>query len=247
MSRVEVAQKVPFRKLDSLLADGTIPKADFLKVDVEGFEKDVFLGAAELLRTGVLGVEVETNFNSSPTYPQGHFIELHAILHQHRLAVLDLGFNRIPRSAFQRALAKKGLPAISDQASVGKVSTLNVLFALDLIEDAEYPHHNPAPLRSPLGIDKLLKLLIVYELHGLSDIAVDTAEYFRGTLGSRIDVDRAIDLLSDPECHASADRAAIAGDSIATLRNRIRELESSNSWRLTAPLRRVRALLGRPG
>lgn len=247
VSRVEVAEKVPFRKLDSLLADGTIPKADFLKVDVEGFEKDVFLGAGDLIRAGILGVEVETNFNSSPTYPNGHFIELHEILHQHRLAVFDLGFNRIARSAFQRALARKGLPAISDQTSVGKVSTLNVLFALDPIEDAEYPHHNPAPLRAPLGIDKLLKLLIVYELHGLSDVAVDAAEYFRGTLGSRIDVDRAIELLADPDCRVPANQGSLDTSAIAALRRQIDELEKSNSWRITAPLRKIRSLMGRLG
>jgi hypothetical protein len=64
---------IPIRRLDSLLAEGVIPTADFIKVDVEGFEKDVLLGARELLRAGVLGLEIETNFGVSPTYPKSHF------------------------------------------------------------------------------------------------------------------------------------------------------------------------------
>src|SRR5437016_13737976 len=37
----ERVRMVPIRRLDSLLADGVIPRADFVKIDVEGFEKEV--------------------------------------------------------------------------------------------------------------------------------------------------------------------------------------------------------------
>src|SRR5262249_42470423 len=35
------ARSVTVRRLDPLFSEGLIPQADFLKVDVEGFEKDV--------------------------------------------------------------------------------------------------------------------------------------------------------------------------------------------------------------
>ena len=54
---VQQARTVPVRRLDTLFEEGLIPRADFLKVDVEGFEKDVFLGASQLLAAGVLAVE----------------------------------------------------------------------------------------------------------------------------------------------------------------------------------------------
>jgi len=63
-----LARAVPVRRLDSLLATGMIPKCDFLKVDVEGFEKPVFDGRRKLLEGGVLGVETETNFGVSSLY-----------------------------------------------------------------------------------------------------------------------------------------------------------------------------------
>ena len=56
---------VPMRSLDSLMAEGAIPQADFLKVDVEGYEADVLAGAKEMLAGGVLGIEVETSFMTS--------------------------------------------------------------------------------------------------------------------------------------------------------------------------------------
>src|SRR5262245_3500928 len=59
---VETAEQqrmVPIRRLDSLLAEGIIPIADYIKIDAEGFEKDVLLGAHELLGAGVLGLQTE--------------------------------------------------------------------------------------------------------------------------------------------------------------------------------------------
>jgi len=103
---VEQVRMVPMRRLDSLLAEGVIPKADFVKIDVEGFEKDVMLGARDLLRAGVLGLQTETNFAVSPSYPRGHFATLAELALENHLLVFDVAFNRIPRASYQRALVR---------------------------------------------------------------------------------------------------------------------------------------------
>ena len=72
-----------------------------------GFEKEVFLGAREMLRS-VLGVESETNFDISPTYPMRHFGTLQQLLLDAHLLTFDLSCNRVPRASFVRALASKG-------------------------------------------------------------------------------------------------------------------------------------------
>ncbi len=41
-------------------------------------------------------------------------------------------------------------------------------------------------------------MMIIMELYGLSDIALDTAERFSDLLAPRMDVEKAFDLLADP-------------------------------------------------
>jgi hypothetical protein len=48
------------------------------------------------------------------------------------------------------------------------------------------------------------KLMIMYELHGLNDIAVDTLERFTDRLKGRIDTEQAIRLFADPHCDRCA-------------------------------------------
>jgi FkbM family methyltransferase len=192
-------RRVPVRKLDTLRAQGLLPPADFVKVDVEGFERHVLAGAHDLLAASALGVEIESSFDSSPEYPSSHFGTVHALLHEAGLVVFDLNFNRIPRASFQHALQRAGVPTVDDQQSVGRVSTLNVLFCRDLIQEADHAENYAAP-RPPASVDQIVKLMIIYELHGLNDVAVDTAERFRGRLVERFDVDAAIALLANPDC-----------------------------------------------
>ena len=99
---------VPIRRLDSLLAEGVIPKADYIKIDVEGFEQAVLLGARKLLGAGVLGLQTETSFGISSIYPKSHFAAMMEIALDNHLLVFDLTFNRIPCASFQHALKRKG-------------------------------------------------------------------------------------------------------------------------------------------
>src|SRR5262245_30568448 len=228
VQRREQTRKVQVRRLDTLLAQGLIPRADFLKIDVEGFEMDVLLGAHELLAAGVLGVETESNFGISASLRTGHFSAISDTLVDYGLLVFDLAFNRVPRASFQRALVAKGLPATSIHEGIGKPSTLNVLFCRDAIQEADEAESYPA-LPCPLGVDQLIKLIMIYELHGLNDIAVDTVDRFTTLLTPRLDVVRAIELLADPACRDESLDTALG--------RRVRELEESTSWRITAPLR----------
>jgi FkbM family methyltransferase len=255
------ARTVPIRRLDSLLKEGVIPKADFLKVDVEGHERDVFWGASELLAAGLIGVEAEASFGSSIIYPRSQFDLIHGLLIEHGLVVADLNFNRVRRAAYLKARSRRNLRELPVEGA-GMPSTLNVLFCRDPpAEGTGIRYYEKPP--SPLRIDQILKLMAIYELHDLNDVAVDIAVSFSNQLGQRLDVEHAIDLLCERTTHDFAAVKRASADSIegqfelardyvlqletdrTALMERLDQIYASTSWRLTAPLRAIGNILKR--
>jgi FkbM family methyltransferase len=234
----EQRRVVPIRRLDSLWGEGVIPLADYIKIDVEGFEQDVLIGARELLRAGVLALQTETNFGVSPSYPKTHFAVVAEIALDNHLMLFDLVFNRIPRASFQHALVRKGFEPISEQDGVGRPATVDVLFARDLIDEVDHLDHYRTP-PPPVTVNQLIKSMIICELHALNDIALDTAERFADRLRVHLDVERAVRMLADPECVTNEYRKQLR-----VLRAQKRAYEQSTSWRVTAPLRWTRLLFG---
>ena len=204
----EQHRMVLIRRLDSLLAEGVIPMADYIKIDAEGFEKDMLLGAHELQGAGVLALQTETNFGVSPSYPKSHFGTVAEIALKNHLVVFDLAFDRIPRARFQRALINEGLQPLPERDAVGKPGTVDVLFARDLIDELDHQENYQTPCR-PVSVDQLIKSIIICELHALNDVALDTVERFADRLGAHLDVDRAVRLLADPDCMTNAYRAQL--------------------------------------
>ena len=248
------ARMVPVRSLDSLLASGTIPAPNFLKVDVEGYEKFVFLGAKECLSRDLLGIEFETSFNTGPEYPNSHLGTLQDILIPRGFLLFDLNFDRVPRGSFRKARQSSGL----HPPNYGRPATLNVLFCRDLISEADGSLFGVPP-RIP-SLDEIIKLMIIYELHGLNDIAFDTATRFTSELRQRLDIERAKRLLLGEdrvkstapvsvEPSLQAENAKLSNEN-AALKARAFEAErtvqdmlASTSWRITSPLRAIRKLL----
>jgi FkbM family methyltransferase len=232
----EQVRTVPMRRLDTLFADAAIPRADFLKVDVEGFEKAVFLGARNLMAAGLLGIETEANFRVSQQYPRSHFTAISDIVVEHGFTVYDLAFNRIPRASFTRVLRRNGVEDLA-QYDLGGPATFNFLFCRSLIDERDSPQIDLGPPPAP-GIDRIIKAMVVWELYGLNDVAVDTAECFRETLAPRFDVDQAIRLLASPECRPPSGLLRLQ-----EMFKVLQDMRQSTSWRITAPLRATKDFL----
>jgi hypothetical protein len=108
------------------------------------------------------------------------------------------------------------------------------LFCRDLIDEVNH-QVNYVTACPPTTIDQIIKVMIICELHSLNDIALDTAERFANLLGTRLDVDRAIWLLADPDLRPNEYRRQT--------RALIGAYEQSTSWHITAPLRWLKSML----
>jgi hypothetical protein len=115
------------------------------------------------------------------------------------------------------------------------------------------------PPRIP-SLDEIIKIMIIYELHGLNDIAFDTATRFSSELRQRLDIEHAKRLLlgEDPvKCTAPASVESFLQAENAKLSNQnaalearafeaertVQDLLASTSWRISSPLRAIRKLL----
>ena len=116
---------------------------------------------------------------------------------KHGLLVADLNFNRVRRAAYQDARKRRTLPEFPLEGA-GRPATLNVLFCRDpTVERRGRFGYKGAPSPPAPSIDQVLKVIAIYELHGLVDIATDIAVMFSPELGQRVDVEKIIDLLCD--------------------------------------------------
>ena len=195
--------------MDTLFAEGTLPRADVIKLDCEGFEPEILAGAREFMRASkVLAVTAETNFLPSKAGARTQFDDLHASLLEQGLRVFDLVSERLPRPEYLRLRQERHRtwPVPSDPRvrpppfAMGQLVVFDFLFCRDLVAQQE---RGPIVERvDNASIDRILKMMIVFEMHGLMDCAVELASTFRERLMTRLDVDRAIDLLLGPPPHA---------------------------------------------
>jgi Methyltransferase FkbM domain len=177
VSRSASVRRVPIRRLDTLCADGAFARADFIKIDCEGFEPEILKGAQALLCSGVLAVEIETNFNTSEVPPQSHFCAVCEQLLPHGLTLFDLAFDRIPRASYAVRAVSLG---IAETLTVARPATVNALCYRD------------SPAQSG---EELMRRVAILEIYGMADTAYDVLIAGANLLPAGFPLQSAADLL----------------------------------------------------
>jgi FkbM family methyltransferase len=226
---------VEVRRLDTLFAAGEIPPADYIKLDCEGFEPEVIRGARNYLaRSNILCVSTETNFGVSPVYLRTPFVDICEMVSEHRLLVFDLNAVRTARASYVAARSRRPWPEPdlmrdSPRLDVGQPTTFDFVFCRDFVAEAIASHHFvtlPGASLTPT-VDKLIKSMVNFELHGLMDCAVDLAQHFRATLSPRFDVDEAIaHLIAPPSNPRNTADVTECMHMIGALRTRLRHTKA---------------------
>lgn len=163
---------------------------DFIKIDTDGHDYEVLLGAEQLLaQSPVMGVLVEAAFHGPIHSAITSFSTIDIFLRNRGFSLFDLDVWRYSRAALPKPFHWR-LPA---NTSAGPVDWADCLYLRDAAIDGYEQTWN---LR--LSMSKLLKLCCLCELFSLEDCAAEILVKYRDRLEECVDVERNLDLLTPP-------------------------------------------------
>ncbi len=176
--------------LDAFVRDRKLATVDFVKIDVDGTDLDVALSAEAITRSHqVLGFAIEVNWT-------GSHLETDNSFHNIDRNMRRMGYSLV--GATHRTYSRRDLPApfqfdMLAQTQGGQPIQGDVIYLRDAASE-----HDAAIWGASLGPHKLLKLMALYEMFRVPDMAAELLNVRRDALSDLVDVDRLLDALTPP-------------------------------------------------
>ena len=163
--------------LDDYVQQSGIRNVDFLKIDTDGHDIEVLLGAKEMLRTQeVLGISVESQIHGASHPYSNTFSNIDRLLREWGFTLFDLDLWRYSR----RSLPDKFYYQIPAQTVTGQIQWGEAVYFRDLARpDYEQMHGFAA------GIGKKVKLACLFELYGFPDCSAQILVQLQEQTGDR--------------------------------------------------------------
>jgi FkbM family methyltransferase len=161
--------------LDAYVQQAHLRSVDFVKIDTDGHDLEVILGAREMLKsTGVLGLCVEAQMHGAVHPFSNTFANIDRVLREWGFSLFDLDLWRYSR----RALPDQFYYAIPAQTVSGQIQWGEAVYFRDLASaDYERMHGFTADLH------QRTKLACLFELYGLPDCAAQILDLLRQETG----------------------------------------------------------------
>lgn len=174
--------------LDERFRDVGYEAVDFIKIDTDGHDIDVLMGAEELLREGgVLGLDIEVRFNGPQRDTSNIFRNVDRILGMAGFALFQLDTKNYARAALPRPFVKNK-PTVSAH---GQIRWGNALYLRDLGDPMYEAVTGFEPTRA-----KVLKAICLYDLFDLPDSAIEIAKKYSSLLEGVCPVETIFDRLT---------------------------------------------------
>ena len=150
-----------FVSLDEYVEQARVDQVDFVKIDTDGHDVEVILGAQQMLGTrGVLGICVEAQMHGI-SHPYGNtFANIDRLLREWGFTLFDLDLWRYSR----RSLPDKFVYRIPAQTVTGQVQWGEAVYFRDLGRQDYEQMHGFTP-----GLGHKIKLACLFEIYGLPD------------------------------------------------------------------------------
>ncbi len=170
---LQVAQRFGFEKnvtvkdkisvqtidLDSFVNDYEIEYVDFIKLDTEGSELDIFKGAQKTVNNSVIGISTEVKFVKVQK-DQPLFTDIDIYLRNLGFHLYDLDLNRSPR---------KVLANNHNISNIGQIILAQALYLRDTVDELIAPNNR----KNFWSKDRNLKMASILEIYNLSDCAME--------------------------------------------------------------------------
>lgn len=239
--------------LSYVMAERNIHAVNFVKLDAEGAELDILLGGADFLeKPCCLGVLTEMRLhpeiNGSPP-----FWQMEQYMQAHGFRLFDLSANRQSRVALPYGVTEDHfLPdgrRFFAYTEHGQVMDGDALYFRDLL----LPKNEA--VKAKLRPVDVLKLAALYELYHHNDAAAELVLHNREVLSPLANCEKLLNLLTPvwkgERLAYSAYMASYfhphnrrtAPPEAEALRAELEKVYASVSWRITSPLRKLKALL----
>ena len=161
---------------------------DFVKIDTDGSDYQVLLGAQELLRScPVMGVAVECQFHGVAHEASNTFANIDRLLRRLGFSLFDIEVYRYSRAALPKPFVYR-IPA---QTTSGQVLWADALY----LRDAGQKGYEDSQ-STRLTEHKILKLACLMEIFGMEDCTAELLIQYRDRVGSLLDVDASLNLLT---------------------------------------------------
>jgi FkbM family methyltransferase len=175
-------------ELDEFVSRTHPMDVDFIKIDTDGHDYEVLLGAQKLLRQcPVMGVAVECQFHGLLHEASNTFANIDRLLRGLGFSLFDMEVYRYSRAALPKPFVYR-IPA---QTHAGQVLWADTLYLRDAAEE-DYEQS----WSQPLSAQKLLKLACFMEMFGIEDCSAELLLQYRERLQPLFDVRAALDLLT---------------------------------------------------
>jgi hypothetical protein len=193
-NRAEVALTDRVISIDQYCAEAGIADIDFLKIDTDGSDYEVLLGAEHMLSVGgLLGIQVEAQFHGAVDRDANLFSNIDLFLRARGFSLFDLDPWRYARAALPR-------PSVYDipaQTRRGQINWAEALYLRDL-GDPYYEKKWAGLDAAAWGPTKVLKLAALFDLFNLQDCAVELLQKYAVSLEAFVKADEMIAAMLPP-------------------------------------------------